>query len=166
VCSQHLYRPHGCGLNGTGNPCSKEHLGANRGTVEVADYTAACSPYDSAFGRDKKFDCASAFLLKEAVVRNELVGPGDGITGFVLAGGVHDEKAHARGIGCQCLVHELRAGLGDETILGIVDAQCGAGVLRVDAQADGADIVRLRVGDDLDGGFLLLRLLGSASFRP
>jgi hypothetical protein len=39
-------------------------------------------------------------------------------------------------------------------------------VLRVDAQADGADIVRLRVGDDLDGGFLLLRLLGSASFRP
>ena len=55
----------------------------------------ACSG-SSPVGATKELDDALAVLLGELVAQDELVGPGDGVAGLVLARRVHHQEVHAQ----------------------------------------------------------------------
>src|SRR6266545_3957837 len=118
---------------------------------------------DCARGSDQEFDGACAALLGKAVAQNELIGPGDDIAGLIVPGRIHHEEVHAESAGGEGLVHELQAGFANGAVLDIVNARRGASVLRVNAQADVAVIIWLGLGNNLDGGFFLLRLPGDVA---
>jgi hypothetical protein len=120
--------------------------------VSPARFAAVERIADVAHGSDQQFDETLAILFGEAVAQNELVGPGDDIAGLVLPGR-SSTKVHAQGVGSEVLVRELRAGFGHGAVFGVVNAWRGTGVLGIDAQAHVAVVIRLRLSDDLDGGF-------------
>src|SRR6266536_3097564 len=72
-------------------------------------------------------------------------------------------KFTRRAVGGEVLVHELWAGFGHSAVFDIINAWRRAGVLRIDAQADIAVVIRFRLNNDLHGGFFLLRLPGDVA---
>ena len=80
-----------------------------------------------------------------------------------MAGRVEDEEVHPERLGGEELVLELRTFFTHGAVLGVMDARGGTGVLRIDAEANLALVVRVRLGDDLDGGAFLLGLFGDVA---
>ena len=129
-------------------------------TAALARFAAVQGVADGSLGRDEEFDDAFAAILGKLVAQDKLVGPGHRIARLVLTRRVADQEIHPQGRGVVDLVLQLRARLGDRSVLGKIDARRRTGVLRVDAQAYLPVVIGIGFGDDLGRGAFFLRFLG------
>ncbi len=89
---------------------------------------------DVASRRDEQFDATFSIIFGQFVPQNELVRPGHLVAGFILTRWINDQQVKAQSRGRERLILELRTGVGNGTILRVMDPRRRAGILRIDFQ--------------------------------